>query len=394
MHKKKDDILSCGILIVEDDPVGRLVLKEIFRKHGFTRIAEAGNGREGLEKLRDFRPELVVLDVIMPEMDGIECCARIRADADPRISSMPVLFQTSLDGVADKARLFAAGATDYLTKPVDSHEIAARAVVHLEREVMTRRLREFNARLRHELDIARDTQRVLMPDAGSIAETEKECGLRISGHYQPSSELGGDFWGFKRLPGEALAVYSVDFSGHGVNAALNVFRLHSLMQAAMDAAHLPGAYLSRLNAVLAPLLPPGQFATMFYGVIDKGKNTLAYASAAAPAPLLFTRRGMEYRTLENAGSLLGAFEDSAYETRETPFAPGDCLLLYSDALTETEDEGGNMLTLEEAADIFRSRLAGGCSESMEALLAHFQARFAPRLADDLTLSAYCRHPAS
>lgn len=393
MSSIKNDILNCGILIVEDDYLGRVVLKEIFKKQGFTRIEEAENGKDALEKVHSFKPDLVILDVIMPEMDGVECCKRIRADADPQIANVPILFQTALDGIANKARLFEAGATDYLTKPTDPHEITARAVVHMEREIMTRSLRAFNMRVNQELETARTTQSVLMPDEKAIREMEKDYALSIHGHYQPSSELGGDFWGFKSLSSEELAVYIVDFSGHGVNAALNVFRLHALMQASMDTAKAPGAYLSHLNAILAPLLPTGQFCTMFYGVINSKKNSFAYASAAAPQPLLFTAGGAKYQMLENTGGLLGAIKETSYQTLELPFAPGDCLLLYSDALTETEDENGKMLTAEEAAELFRSRLKqkpDASAEALESLLAHFRTRHAPLLTDDLTLSAYFR----
>jgi sigma-B regulation protein RsbU (phosphoserine phosphatase) len=393
MSSIKNDILNCGILIVEDDYLGRAVLKEIFKKQGFTRIEEAENGKECLGKIHSFKPGLVILDVVMPEMDGVECCKRIRADADPHIAHVPILFQTALDGIAEKARLFKAGATDYLTKPVDPHEITSRAIVHMEREVMTRRLREFNLRVNQELETARTTQRVLIPDDKAIAAMEKDYGLSIHGYYQSSSELGGDFWGFKSLSSEELAVYMVDFSGHGVNAALNVFRLHALMQAAIDTAKTPGAYLSHLNAILAPLLPTGQFATMFYGVINTKQNSFSYASAAAPPPILFTGGDKQIHMLENTGGLLGVSGKTSYRTLEIPFAHGDCLLLYSDALTETENENGKTFSVEEAAKIFQSSLkkqSNAGSEAIEPLLAHFSAGYAPRLNDDLTLSAYYR----
>jgi phosphoserine phosphatase RsbU/P len=394
MSEIRSDILNCTILIIEDNRLCRMVLREIFRQQGFLHVEEAVNGKEGLEKARSIRPDLIICDVIMPEMDGIECCKHIRADADPQIANVPVLFQTALDGLADKARLFAAGATDYLSKPTDPNEITARAVVHLEREVMTRRLREFNLRVTQELDTAHKTQRILIPDDTAMREMEKDYHLKINGHFQPSSELGGDFWGFKSLSSEKLAVYMVDFSGHGVNAALNVFRLHALMQAAMETAHTPGAYLSHLNAVLAPLLPTGQFATMFYGVINTKENSFSYASAAAPAPLLFTKQDAHYRILESTGTLLGAFKHSTYQTLEVPFAPGDCLLLYSDALIETEDDKGNMLMPENAAHIFQLHLQqnkAASAEALENLLTYFGTYHAPRLTDDLTLSVYARN---
>ena len=172
MTEIKNDILNCRILIVEDDRLGRLVLREVFKQQGFMHIEEVENGRLALEIMPIFRPHLIILDVVMPEMDGVEFCKHIRAHSDSSIANVPILFQTALDSIADKARLFAAGATDYLTKPIDPHEITARAVVHLEREVMISLLREFNKRVSEELHTARSTQHLMLPSSKQLHEIE------------------------------------------------------------------------------------------------------------------------------------------------------------------------------------------------------------------------------
>ncbi len=391
MNIIKKDILDSRILIIEDDYLGRSMIKGILRKSGFINIEEAENGKEGLVKVRNFRPDLIILDVIMPEMDGVECCKRIRGDADIRIANIPIIFQTSLSGVADKARFFEAGATGYICKPVEPNELAARAVVHLEREVMNRHLRDFKIRMSHELNTARHTQQILIPDDNEIHEMEKYYKMQICGYYQSSSELGGDFWGFKSLSHDELAIYMVDFSGHGVNAALNVFRLHALMQAATSIAHTPSAYLTHLNAILTPLLPTGQFATMFYGVINQKKKTLSYASAAAPSPILFRQKGKAQQALESTGTVLGALKESSYNMVETEFDSTDCLMLYSDALIETPNEHGDMQPIENWVQSFQSRLktdGDGCRESFASLLANFRQHCGSQMIDDLSLNIY------
>lgn len=391
MKPIKESILECRILIVEDDYLGRAVLKEIFRKQGFKRIEEAENGRECLYKIEHFHPDLIILDVIMPEMDGVECCKHIRAHRDPHIAQVPILVQTALDKISDKSRLFATGATDYVTKPVDPHEITARAVAHLEREMMSQSIREFNNRISEELEIARATQQVLIPNSATISGIERDYPLTICGHYQSCSELGGDFWGMQRLSRDELAVYMVDFSGHGVNAALNVFRLHALMQTLLNTTSKPSACLSQLNAMLTPLLLTGQYATMFYGVIDTKNHLLSYASAAAPTPILFSDNGTYYRLLENTGGMIGADAKSRFESREAPFTPGDCLLLFSDALIETPDHENKALSIESIATIFQAQLQNAPhspAHATETLLSYFNTHHAARLTDDLTLSVY------
>lgn len=377
----KQELLDCKILIIEDDFIGRAMLVQVFKRHGFRFIEEAEDGVKGLEKLQECKPSLVLTDIQMPEMDGFEFCRRARNNSDPEIANVPILVQTALADKKDKAEIFSVGASDYVSKPIDQQEIIARACVHLEREIMTRQLRDFSTRVKQELEVAKSTQHVLIPSAEMISETGNRYGIRINEHLQTCSELGGDFWSFKTISNHELAIFTVDFSGHGVNAALNVFRLHALIHGSHGVAESPSAYLTHLNATLKPLLPPGQFATMFYGVINTKSNTLAYASAASPSPILFSRGGLEI--LDSSGLLLGAIKDATYQTREVSFRPGDCLLLYSDALIETPDEQGEMLSTEKAAELFQSAHPSG----FEALLNHFNRNHSPRLSDDLTLIA-------
>ncbi len=394
MNISNSDVLNSGILIVDDDYLGRVVLREIFQKRGFSRIEEAENGEEALEKIASFKPNLVILDVLMPKMDGMECCRRIRAHPDAQISQVPILFQTALDSAADKTSMFEAGATDYLSKPVDQNEIIARSIVHMEREVMLRNLREFRVRVEEELDVARATQQFLVPGDHLISGVETRHNMVVRSHYKSSSELGGDFWGIKTLSEHEFALYIADFSGHGVNAALNVFRLHAVMQATIVEVAAPGDYLSQLNTILSEMLPVGQFSTMFYGVIDTRKNTICYASAASLPPVLLRAYGNSIELLEKGNSLLGAFKDATFSSFEVSFNEGDCLFLYSDALVETPDESGNDVPTEYWAVAFQNKLKEYSGDSKRAfawLLEEFYVKCGDSLTDDLTMVTCMRN---
>jgi sigma-B regulation protein RsbU (phosphoserine phosphatase) len=283
----------------------------------------------------------------------------------------------------EKAAAFTAGASDYVGKPVDPNEVAARSRVHLERGLLLRNLRDFKQRVGEELELAKDTQRVLIPADEALREVEAAHGLCLSGHFQTCSELGGDFWDVRSLSPTVFSIYNVDFCGHGVNGALNVFRLHASTATMMD----PGVYMADLNAALEPLLPSDQFATMFYGVVDTEKNTLSYAGAGAPPPLLFRVGEAAHEKLDTAGAPLGAWSDVTYPTRTVPFHAGDALLLYSDALTETAGPDGHCLSPDMAAQWFRAELDEGARFAFDALLARFQSDYIPRMKDDLTLVA-------
>ena len=109
-------------------------------------------------------------------------------------------------------------------------------------------------------------------------------GVRLDWHYQPSSELGGDWWGVHAIDDDKFSVFVVDFSGHGVGSAINTFRMHTVLDDLKSLSARPAQYLSVLSDMLFSLLPRGQFATMLYAVVDVLENTVVYASAGHTAP--------------------------------------------------------------------------------------------------------------
>ncbi len=381
------EIQQTPILIIEDDKFTRHLLAEIFRKQGFLHIDEAENGALGFALLQKHRPGLVIADIKMPVMDGFEFCRQVRNHSDPNISQTPVLMQTVLTSSEDRARAFCAGASDYISKPIDENELSARAFVHLERELATRKLREYNQRLTIELETARSTQMVLLPSEQHIQEAQAAYDISVCGYLESCSELAGDFWSIVPLSESQMAVYAVDFSGHGINAALNLFRMQVLMHYLHEIANQPAEYLTRLNGLLYSIIPRGQFATMFYGVIDTQHNRLCYAVAASPEPILF-RRDASYEILDGSGMLLGVAKNEIYTQHELVFNKGDSLLLYSDAMLETANDFGHLLDADRIAGFFQRELVGNNHEGKKAfahLLAHFKGLHMPRMADDLTL---------
>jgi serine phosphatase RsbU (regulator of sigma subunit)/ABC-type amino acid transport substrate-binding protein len=201
-------------------------------------------------------------------------------------------------------------------------------------ERLTTDLEAYGERVARELKMARETQTVLLPDMATVQSVFDIHGIHIDSRFQPSSELGGDFWGLRTLDPMHAAILMVDFSGHGINAALNTFRLHALLDSEKEFGADPASFLEHLNQRLSPLLPPGQYATMFYGIMDLSRDLLIYAGAATTSPLVFLPGKEQPLVGDGKGYPLGMFDDSTYENREMPFPQGSSLLLYSDAITE------------------------------------------------------------
>ncbi len=388
--------LSQTVLIVDDQVMNIKILSAVLRDEVETLFAI--NGESALDIARTKNPDLILLDVMMTGVDGYEVCRRLKAHQDT--SQIPVIFVTAKDQEQDEAEGFEAGAIDFITKPFSPPIVKARVRNHLELigqrnklKHLTDQLENYRNRVAGELKIARDTQDCLLPDANLLETIRNNHQLDVNAHFAPSSELGGDYWSLKNLDEHRIAVMIADFSGHGVNAALNTFRLHTLLNDGRDYGNDPAVFLHTLNNRLSPLLPPGQFATMFYGVIDRSNNRLIYAGAATPSPLVLLPGEDDPRIGGGEGFPLGMFNDSQYENRELPFPPGASLILYSDAVTESKLLGGGRL--EEEGFV---KLVGECFHEipveilLNTLIDRLNAGFVHPLVDDLTVVCVNRTP--
>jgi len=354
----QDEVLGCRLLVVDDVPVNCELIASYLELAGFSAIETAADGVEALEKVGNFRPDLLLLDLSMPRMDGYEVCRRLRADSTN--SDLPILVETALDEPGQRAAAFKAGATDLVTKPINRDELIARVRIHLERRLMIGNLLRFHDRLEGELATARQMQAAMLPSHKRIRRIEEEYGLRIAAHFEPSDELGGDFWGMRRLSRRRLGVFLVDFTGHGVTAAMNTFRLQSLMGDRWDHAEDPAEFLTALNAALVPLLPSNQFATMFYAAIDVDEGDLTFAAAASTDPFLGRKGSCDLIRGDGQGLPLGISANATYENRRLAFAPGNLLFLYSDALLDPVESDEEFVAEEHLG-----RIVGQAFESAD-----------------------------
>ncbi|CAK0746681.1 phosphoserine phosphatase RsbU/P [Azospirillaceae bacterium] len=228
-----------------------------------------------------------------------------------------------------------------MTKPVDRAELLARVQIHLENRALIRNLQQYRDRLEGELDVAREIFEHLLPLASDVAVLETALGLEIRPHMIQSSELGGDIWGVLNLGDRRLGVYLLDMAGRGVAAALNVCRLHSLVQELSSFAPHPARFLTELSASAHDLLVLGDHAVMIYGVIDVNAGSFTFASAAACKPLLIPGPGEAPVICEASGLPLGVTTRHDYEQYVVPFAAGASLLLFSNAVLDALDAGGD-----------------------------------------------------
>jgi CheY-like chemotaxis protein len=262
------------ILVVDDNPLNLQLVVRTLAGSGH-RILAARNGAAALEITRRAAPDLVLLDVLMPDMSGFDVYMHLNARQDgPQV---PVIFLSALDDVADKIAGLGL-APDYVTKPIQPDEVRARVDNHLTRLFLERELRRSRDRLDRELADAAELQRLMLPQAMPRG---------FAAHYRTSRHAGGDYYDVLRLDDNRLSFIVADVSGHGASAAIVMAMIRTLFHTLGEAAGDPEAALRRIDAQFDFLRDSAVFATAAYGVIDTAHRTIRFASAGHPLPLVW-----------------------------------------------------------------------------------------------------------
>lgn len=386
----EQDLFQSILVVADDEPVNRLLIGKYLASAGFANVHMAENGAEAIELIEKLRPNLLILDIVMPVMDGFAVLAKLRASE--AWSDLPILVETALDAPEERSKVFEEGATDLVTKPLNGKELISRVKIHLERGLLLGKLQEFHERLSDDLARAQTMQLALLPSDADIKTIEDAHGLTISSTFRPCNEIGGDIWSLHPIDDQSFAVLLADMSGHGVTAAVNSFRLHTTLRDTDFRGADAGEILTYLNARMTGVLPTGQFAAGMCWVFDSQNKRLSYSGAAWPNPVLIPEDGGNLQWLDGSGVPIGIDGSQSYEAKSVPFGTGATLLGFSDALIESADENGTMLGTDALGELIdEARRAD--APFLNALLDRFHGRVGQTLTDDLTVvtvNAQCR----
>ncbi|MBX6311619.1 MAG: SpoIIE family protein phosphatase [Isosphaeraceae bacterium] len=372
---------SSSLLVVDDNEMSRDLLSRRLRLRGYE-VAVACDGKEALALLRSRRFDLVVLDVMMPILNGFQVLEIIRKEHPA--SELPVIMATALDQSEDIIQALKLGANDYVAKPLDFPVVAARIQTHLALkramdEVLrlqgqlaerNRRLEEANARLRRDLRAAARVQGTFLPRA-----VPPVGGAACAWVFRPCEELAGDGLSIFALGPRHLGLYVLDVSGHGVASALLSAAIARALVPPPDPASIlagpegeptsPAAVASELDRLFPFDMETEQYFTLLYGVLDVASGAFTYVSAGHPGPIVVPGEG-EPRGLEAGGFPIGLAE-GPYEDRSARLAPGDRLVLYSDGVTEAVSPDGRAFGVGRMLEVLRRGRAAPLGESLAAL---------------------------
>ena len=287
------------ILLVDDNPTNLQVLSKMLDGHGYELLV-AASGETALAVARKARPMLVLLDIMMPGMDGFEVCQRLKEDAATRNAA--VIFLSALGDTKNKVQGLQLGAVDYVTKPFQAEEVIARVETHLtirrlQRDLLQRneQLAAINARTTRDLQAAARVQHALLPR--SAPETKH---ARFAWGYRPCDELAGDALNVFALDERYIGMFVLDVSGHGVVASLLSVALTHALTPRVDSSSLvtrpdaagsqfvvpPAEVAGRLNRMFPMKGGAAQFATLLYAVLDTESGRFRYTAAGHPGPIV------------------------------------------------------------------------------------------------------------
>ena len=331
------EVLDDGVILLVDDQImNRQLAMHFLRYAGYKNIHEAVSGAEVIEKAPELLPDLILLDIVMPDLDGFEVCRLLKTN--PRTSHIPVIFVSTLTDLSSRTRGYEMGAVDYINKPIERNEMLARTEVHIKNGMLMRRLHEYTERVGNELEQARQFQLDLLPDDNAIDKISEQFGLEIHTLFQATQELAGDYWTIYKIDNNRVGVLMADFTGHGVVSALNTVRLHAAMLEVEKSYDAPDILMRDLNDRLHKALQIGHFATCVAGVYEASSRQFTYCSAGAPDILHVCEKSSTMQFLDCSGLPLGLVksEDRDFKLNVLTLDPGDTLVLYSDAVIETE----------------------------------------------------------
>lgn len=340
------------VLLVDDQPIVGHAVRQMLQPESDIQFHFCQDPIKAVQMANEIAPTVILQDLVMPDIDGLTLLKFFRANSSTHETPMIVL--SSKEEPTTKAQAFALGANDYLVKLPDRIELVARIRHHsrgytaqLQRNEAYRQLAESQRQLAEEIEQAAKYVQSLLPPR------LEEGPVRIDWRFIPSTQLGGDAFGYHWLDKTHLAIYLLDVSGHGVGAALlavsalNVLSHQSLPQTDFQD---PAGVCRSLSSVFEMNRHGGKYFTLWYGVFDLSNRRLVFSGGGHPAALLLhgnSATEARLEELEPDGPIIGLGDALPFDNRTVDLGAFARLLIYSDGAVEIAKPNGDMSTYEE-----------------------------------------------
>ena len=366
MSREETREMGTKILIVDDNPTNLKVLLQVLEAAAYSVLAATG-GESALKIAGQALPDLILLDVMMPVMDGYEVCRRLKREEATR--SIPVIFITANDQTDAVVAGFEAGGVDYIPKPFRREEVLARVHAHLNLHWLARELEDKNTaleeknrelkethekldraqrrlidELEEELQTAHNMQMGLMP-----TKSPQVVGLDMAGRCLPANHVGGDFFQYFLEP-DSVSVSLADVTGHAMEAAIPVVMFSGILKTEMQYGHALEKLFGNLTGTLCETLDDRTFVCLAMAQISTADRVLRFSNSGCPYPLHFRAATGEVAELQLDAYPLGVRRDTPYSTIEVELGLGDYVVFYSDGIVEALDGTGEPFGFARAAE--------------------------------------------
>ncbi|MBX7103886.1 MAG: SpoIIE family protein phosphatase [Gemmataceae bacterium] len=377
------------VLLIDDQAFVGESVRRMVAAEGDIEFHFCADPAEAIATANRVQPTVILQDLVMPEIDGLLLVKFFRAN--PGTRETPMIVLSSKEEPVIKARAFALGANDYLVKLPDPLELLARIRYHsrayrnlVERNEAYRQLAESQQELANEVSQAARYVQSLLPN-------KLKGEVKVDWRFVPSTQLGGDMFGYHWIDSDHFAVYLLDVSGHGVGSSLlavsasNVLASRALSNTDFRE---PAEVVSRMNDVFQMDKQNGKYFTIFYGVFNKKNRLLRYCNGAHPSALLFHGESPDTLTLdqlESTDPLIGMLPPGTpFEERSITVGPWARLFLFSDGVFEIDCADGSMWKFPEFLEFLRP--LGSADDLMDQLYSHVrELRGGPVLNDDFSI---------
>lgn len=324
------------ILLVDDNQVNLFVIEKILKNAGYDNCVSLASAYELFDYLQlDVKNptgnsvDLILLDIMMPEIDGIEACKRIKQSE--RFKDIQIIFVTALEDKNKLAEALDIGGVDYITKPINKIELLARIRVALRLKAELDWHTQQEKKIQYELDLATHVQRNL------LSPPLNENNIQITVSYLPSSNLAGDMYYWYKINDHCYAVILLDMMGHGISAALVCMFISSVLREAVKQLIEPELVIKELNRYMTLLRNGNEdnlyYFTAIYLVIDTEQKTVEYVNAGHPSGYAL----IDEKTLVplNQGSCaVGFFDEIEVKTQRVQYEQDIQIILFTDGVLE------------------------------------------------------------
>lgn len=373
------DLSEMRIMVVDDVKANIDILLETLADD--YKVSVAMDGKTAIADIQVNPPDLVLLDIVMPEIDGYQVCKMLKHD--PKTRHIPIIFVTAKSDESDEALGLELGAVDYITKPISPSIVRARIKTHLSLIHVRQTLARQNEQMKDSLSLAMEVQQNLIPQVDPTLQ-----GFDIAGRVVYCDETGGDYFDYIDMQHDLnrqLGIAVGDVSDHGIPSALLMATARAVIRHRVTCPGSLSTIISDVNRLFSiDVGDSGRFMTLFFCCLDPVNQRITWVRAGHDPPILYSPDTGEFNMLGGKGVPMGVTKDAVYKEQHCRLFPGQILLIFTDGIWEAKNSFGQVFGKERLKQLIKDHALDTAAEILDTVFKSLE-RFTPlgKLDDDL-----------